>query len=585
VILHGIGVSPGIAFGRALLMETPTRRIFRLTLDAGEVDAELERFEQARRQATAQLRDLRARMAEELGEDYASIFDAHLLLVQDSSLMDRVGELIREEQANAEWALRNAAQGFLARLLAVPDPYLRERGTDLQDVHDRLQGLLAGNPHQHDLSELHEDTVVVAASLSPSDAVLLKHPRVVAFATDAGGRTSHTAILANALAVPAVVGLHEASHQIQTGQSLVVDGSSGVVEVDPRPEVEARYRAARTAFLRHEEELVGQAGPTTTADGERVVLLANIEFPEEMDAVRRAGAEGVGLYRSEFLFLSSSPHLPTEGDHEGTYRRIARAAHPLPVTIRTLDLGGEKYFHEVIEAEESNPVLGLRAVRLCLRRPDIFHAQIRGLLRAASEGNIRIMFPLISGLDELRRVKDEVYRIHAELAGEGIPPVEDLKIGIMVEVPSAATTADLLAPEVDFFSIGTNDLIQYTLAIDRSNETVSYLYQPFHPAILRMVRDVVAAGRRGGIDVDLCGEMANDPLGAIVLLGLGLRSLSLNPSMLPEIRDLVRTVSVNEITKVVDRALTLGSPGEIQSLFHDRFARWVPPVRPVSPGD
>jgi phosphotransferase system enzyme I (PtsI) len=575
MILRGIGVSPGIAFGASLLLEAPERRIFRLALGPGGEAVEIERLREARRQAAAQLRVLRERLARDLGETYASIFDAHLLLLDDPSLMGEVEERIREEQVNADWALRQVTRKFLERLRGLPDPYLRERGSDLEDVHDRLQGLLAGSPQGHDLSELEEDTVIVAPSLSPSDAAFLDHERVVAFVTDGGGRTSHTAILANALAVPAVVGLHDASRRVSTGQSLVVDGSAGLVEIDPGEEEHRRYRQAQAAYLRHAQEREERGGPTSTADGERVILQANIEFPEEMESVRRSGAEGVGLYRSEFLFLTHSPGLPDEAAHEEAYRRIAREARPAPVTIRTLDLGGEKYFHKVLAVGEANPVLGLRGVRLCLHRPDIFHVQLRGLLRAAEEGNIRIMFPLISGIEELREVKAQIEAVREALRREGHAPPEGLETGMMVEVPAAAAIADLLAGEVDFLSIGTNDLIQYTLAIDRSNESVAYLYQPLHPAILRMIRDTVEAARAAGTRVEVCGEMASDPLGTVALLGLGLRSFSLNPARLPVTRDLIRALSAREAAEAVGEALALREAAEIEAHLQSRFGKLI----------
>ncbi|UCF67973.1 MAG: phosphoenolpyruvate--protein phosphotransferase [Acidobacteriota bacterium] len=574
--LSGIGVSHGIAIGRAMVLGRWQLDVPHYRVVPEEVPRELRRLARALKQARGEIEALRDQTKQRLGAKYAAIFDAHLLILDDRKLLRETRRRIRERRMNSEWAVAASVQQVLDALMSVDDPYIRERGGDITDVHERLQRIFLGqdNPHHHDL-QLTADTVVVAHALNPSDAVWLHQAHIVGFVTEAGGKTSHTAILANALDIPAVLGVDEATRHARDGDLLVVDGHHGMVIVEPDEQQLDRLTAERAHLQQIEVGLVGQRGPAVTRDGIELRVAANIEFPEEMTTVRRVGAQGVGLYRSEFLFLTSSPQLPSEEDHVRAYRQIAERAEGELVVIRTLDLGGEKYFHEVLDGEETNPVLGMRAVRFCLARPDIFRTQLRGLLKVAHEvGNVWIMVPMISGLAEWRAVKSFFETIKKELREEGIDPA-GVPLGCMIEVPSAALVADQLAREASFLSIGTNDLVQYTLAVDRNNLSVSYLNDPWHPAVMRLVRDTIAAGHAAGTPVSLCGEFASDPFGALTLLGLGLTMFSCTPTSIPEIRSLLRAASAWEAKRVVEEAMRLGTGREIRERVEDAFGELV----------
>lgn len=570
--LRGIGASPGIAVGKALVLESQETTIFRVPIEADRVDAEVARFLAARDAAREQLHVISRRVSTSLGESYAQIFDAHLLILDDKSLTGESLKKIREEKVNAEWALREVVHRLLGFFAEMKDPYLKERGGDIEDVHARLQQLLAGRQGQHDLSELTEDTIIVAHSLSPSDAAGLHHKHIVGLAIDVGGKTSHTAILAQARGIPAVLGLHDLANRVHGGDTILLDGEAGTVEISPAPESIAASAHKRAEIVVRESALLAEKSlPPITEDGVAVTLLANIEFPDEMPLAMRSGAAGVGLYRSEFLYLMRSPDLPTEEEHFDAYQQITSATAGLETVVRTLDLGGEKYFHTVLDREGSNPVLGLRAIRFCLKRTDIFKTQLRGLLRASVDRNLRIMLPLISGVSELRMAKRILDEARTELDAEGIPFNPDLDLGIMIEVPSAAVTADILAKEVRFFSIGTNDLIQYALAIDRGNESVAYLYQPFHPAVLRLIRGVVEAANHAGIDVSVCGEMAAEPIATPILIGLGIRKLSMTATAIPFVRRMVRSIDAGEAEELVRDLVDMPTGEEVEQTLE----RWL----------
>ena len=582
--LKGTAVSAGIALGKALVVGRWEVAVPRYQLAPGAARAELRRYWQARRTCAEEIHALREQTAASVGAQYAAIFDAHLAILEDRKLRRDVMTKIRDQRMNAEWALAASAGKMVAALQQVEDPVLRERGLDVKDVLDRLLRVLGGGANRHARElDLSEDTIIVAHSLSPSDAIWLHQPRIVGFVTEAGGPTSHTAILANALEIPAVLGVEGATSKIGDGEPLVVDGLHGNVILHPTPGVAAAYRREREAWREYGQGTRGADGPVETQDGAATRLLANIEFPEEMATVARIGAHGVGLYRSEFLFLSVAPNVPDEADHYDAYRRIAEAAGPRQVVIRTLDLGGEKYFHQVLEAGEANPVLGLRAVRFCLSRPDIFRPQVRGLLRVAAEyGNVSILVPMISGVEEWRQVRAFIEETRATLEAEGLVFHAKVPLGAMIEIPAAAMVSDHLAREADFFSIGTNDLIQYTVACDRGNRRVSYLYDPWHPGVLRMLERTIAAGRAAGIPVALCGEMASDPLGALTLLGLGLREFSCNPLALPKVRTALRAASAEDAARSLAAALKLPSGFEIRAFLEEEF-RFVLAAQPPAP--
>jgi len=570
---QGLGVSSGVAVGHAVLHEPEALPIVPVPVPPERVDEEIERFERVREQARGEIEGLRDRTLAILGERYAGMLDAQLLILDDPMLVSKTVQRIRVGRVSARWALKEVVADFIRRFDAVDDLYLRERGGDLDDVHRRLQRLLGGAR----VAAGHAPegpTVMVAHALGPSDAVALSTGDVVGLVTDVGGRTSHTAILAQALSLPAVVGLHDISERVRPGDPIIVNGDLGEIIWLPDQAAMDAARERREVWLAREREMaVVQPLPAQTRDAVEIDLRANIEFPEQVDRAQRLGAEGIGLYRSEFLFLAHAPKLPSEDEHYRNYRALTEKVAPHPAFIRTLDLGGEKYFHEVLDRDETHPVLGLRGIRLCLRRPDIFRPQLRGLLRAAVHGDIRIMLPLVTSVTEIREVRRLLAEEAESLRGEDIDCREDVPVGIMVEVPAAATTADLLALEADFFSIGTNDLVQYALAADRDNESVSYLAQPLHPAVLRLIRFVVESGGDNDVPVSLCGEMAADPSVTPLLIGLGLRELSVQPRAMPQVRAAIRDVDSVAATRLASRALSCASASEVEDLLEAAACR------------
>ncbi len=576
-VLRGIGVSSGIAIGRALVLEGDNVAIFRLDLTPEAADQEVARFRRAVRTAWRQLRRLRDRVRSEAGEAYARVFEAQILILRDRVLLEETEALIRRERVNAEWSFRTVVGRYTQVFAQLGDPGLRERGTDIEDVEARVQSILTGSKRRHDLAELTEDTIVVSASLSPSDAASLNRARVIGLAIDGGGPTSHTAIIASALGIPAVAGLGDASRRVRTGDLLVVDGSTGEVVRNPEDHETVAWRDRRALRARRELDLLElRDQPATTLDGVRVTLLANVELPEEMAAARRHGAEGIGLYRSEFLYLSAAPGLPDEERHYRTYRELAEQAAPNEVVIRTMDLGGEKVAAGLRECQDPVPALGLRGIRLGLKLEDLFRVQLRGILRAAAHGKVRAMIPMVSGLTEVRRTRSVMDAVRRDLARERVTFEPDVPLGVMIEVPAAALIADRLADEVDFLSVGTNDLIQYALAIDRGNASVSYLYEPLHPAILYLLRRVAEAGARRGKRICVCGEMAANPIAAVVLIGLGITELSMAPAAIPAVKQLVRSVTLLQAREIVEEAFRLDTAADIEAAARRRLASLLP---------
>ena len=572
----GIGVSPGIAVGRAVIIERREAQVFRVPIRDEEVEPELKRFLDALEKTRLELGDLAQKVRRSMGEEYASIFDAHAMMVSDPSFADKVAQKIEAEQVNAEWAVAEVQEELQARFQSFDDSYLRERVADVKDVADRVQKNLQGVSH-HDLSEITHDVIILADDLTPSDTIHFNRRPIVGFATEAGGRTSHTSIIAKSLFMPAIIGVPRLTKMIDNDEMIIVDGYEGTLIVNPTQAMIAEYQSR---VLRHEEAerklLENRTQPAITKDNHQITLQANIELVEELKDAVRFGAEGIGLYRSEFLYISKSPLLPTEEEHLQLYRALAEALAPRECVIRTFDLGGKKLAREVIGVREDNPVLGLRGLRLCMKHRDMFRTQLRALLRASAFGNIKIMFPLVTGVQEIRQVKTLLREIKSELDEEGLEYNSNLKVGIMVEVPSAAMIADILAKEVDFFAIGTNDLIQYSLAIDRSNENVGYLYEPLHPALLRLIKGVIDAGKASGIPVELCGEMASDPIYAIVLIGLGLEIFSMNPSSIPVIKNVVRSVRYRDCRRIAEACLQKKTAQEIEEFIIESVAMRFP---------
>ena len=557
-ILEGMGVSGGIAIGRAVCLETRGPEVFRLHIPETQVDNEVSRLREGVEHARGELKRLRSRAEEDLGNDLAAIFDAHILLLSDAKFLGRVEERIRNHQVNAEWAVHKTAEELDNRFAHMDDPYIRERSEDLTDVSRHLLRSLQGIAH-HDL-ELPSDIVIVADDLTPSDAIRLGRERVIGFAIETGGRTSHTTIIARSLNIPAVAGLVGVMGRLSDEAPVIVDGETGRVILHPT----------------REDLLATRELAAETRDGVRIELMANIDLPEEVDEVPIFGAAGIGLYRSEFLYIEKSPQMPTEEEHVEIYRRMVESAAPNPAIIRTYDLGGRKLAREVMATHEENPVLGLRGIRLTLARPEVFRRQIRALYRAGLFGDLWVMLPLVSTLEEVRQFRAFADVVMTEMEREGVPFRRDIRLGVMIEVPAAAMISDILAREVDFFSIGTNDLIQYSLAVDRNNEHVASLYQPLHPAILRMLRFVIDSGRAAGIEVSLCGEMGADPRYALLLVGLGLRRISMSPRQIPEVKTWLREASAAELAELAGRCMEHSTAAEVQRHMESFFECSLP---------
>jgi len=508
-----------------------------------EIPGEIARFEAALLATRAQILELQERIEQSIGAKDASIFDAHLLVVEDRTLIDEVLRMLQRDRRNVEHVFSEVAGRYAKTLGEIDDPYLRERALDIHDVMRRVIHNLLGKGGR-DLGSLDSEHVLVAHNLTPSDTAQLNRSLVLGFATDIGSKVSHTAIMARSLNIPAVVGLHDVSEQLSRGDQVLLDGYNGVVIVNPSDQTLWEYGQLEIKKTEVEEQLNKlRETQSTTVDGRHVILSANIELPEDIEQVQLSGAEGVGLYRTEFFYLNRT-ELPSEEDQFQAYHKVAEAVRPHSVIIRTLDLGGDKFMSALNLPEELNPFLGWRAIRFCLERVDIFKTQLRAILRASVLGNVRMMYPMISGVDEVRRANRILEECREELRREGVAFDPEMEVGAMVEIPSAAVSADLLAREVDFFSIGTNDLIQYAIAVDRLNERISHLYEATHPAIIRLIRMVVEAGHANNLWVGVCGEMAGDVVLAPLLLGLGVDELSTGAALVPRVKRAVQALDL-----------------------------------------
>ncbi|MBW1799170.1 MAG: phosphoenolpyruvate--protein phosphotransferase [Deltaproteobacteria bacterium] len=543
--LKGIAVSPGIIIGKARLVDRSSVKIlYQYLINEAQVRLEVERFKESLHTTKNQIVTLKNSMPEQI-KSHAFILDAHLMIIDDDMLSESTINLIRKEKINAEWALKRSVQNIRKLFDQIDDEYIRERIYDVENVADRILRNLAGK-EQDDLSEINERVIIVAHYLSPEDTSGMNIAKVMGFITGVGGRTSHAAIMAKSLKIPAVVGLESVTHQVQDGMLLIVDGNIGEVILDPDDQTIIEYQEKQLRRERYESSIARMSHlPAETTDEHKIAIRANIEFLEEVTAAKDHGAEGIGLYRTEFLYLRSQG-IPADEELFEDYKQVAEIMMPDPVTIRTLDLGGDKLLPEMGSATEMNPALGLRAIRFCLKEKDIFRSQLRAILRASVYGRIKVLFPMISGLQEIFDAKEVLTEVMEEMDRENIAFDKNIPVGIMIEIPSAVTVVDILARQVDFFSIGTNDLIQYALAIDRSNEHVAYMYQPFHPAILRMIRQVVKAAKANKMEISLCGEMAGDPLCAGILLALGFDELSMNASAIPVVKKIIRSISIED---------------------------------------
>jgi len=540
------------------------------SIEPSELSSEWARFLDAVAKAKAEVATLRDKARIEAGEDQAAIFESHLLMLDDPDLHEKIERSLGQAMVNVERIVADVEREFADKLGRAEDPSLRDRVTDIQDVSRRILGHLLER-QRPSLADLQEDVVLVARDLLPSDMISMSRARVKAVVTESGGRTSHVAILARAFEIPAVLGVAGAMARLRQAAVAAVDGDRGLVTGDPDGEALARSAAARSASAKRQHELDALRDlPSCTLDGTRVLVKANIEVPEEAEAVLAHGADGVGLFRSEFLFLGG--HVPDEDEQYDAYRRVIESMKGKPVTIRTLDIGGDKVLPELGAQDEKNPLLGWRAIRFCLSRVDVFKTQLRAILRAAVFGETRIMFPMIATADELERALAVVDTARAEVVARGQAAAMDLPIGIMIEIPAAAMTSDILARKADFFSIGTNDLIQYTMAVDRGNEKVAYLHEPYHPAVLRLVQRTIDNGRAAGIPVGMCGEMAADPASAVVLLGLGLEEFSMSSAAIPAVKRAIRSTSLADAKEVALAAMALSSSAEVAAYLKSRLA-------------
>ena len=560
---EGIGVSPGIAFGRVHVVREDLDEVVRYQIAPSQVGDEIGRFEAALIQTRMQILEMQQRIAESIGAKDAAIFDAHLLVVEDRTLIDEVLRKLKNDLCNVEWAFQEVATRYAETLSKIDDPYLRERALDIQDVTKRVIRNLQGKAPKAFLS-LSQPHILVTHNLTPSDTAMMSRENVLGIATDLGSRTSHAAILARSLNIPAVLGLHDITAKIETGQHVLVDGSDGWLIVNPTAETLERYKEIESRRAKVADQLKQLRETTSiTRDGRHIVLSANIELPTDVDAVAANGAEGIGLYRTEFLYLNRDT-LPSEEEQYEIYRNVAERVRPNPLIIRTFDLGGDKLAGAPVDiGDELNPFLGWRAIRFCLENHDIFKTQLRAILRASTVGNVKVMFPMISGLDELRRAMAVLNECKQQLRNSKIEITDKLEVGAMVEIPSAAICASALAREVDFLSIGTNDLIQYALAVDRVNEKVAYLYEPTHPAILRLLKMVADAAHANRIWVGVCGEMAGDVALVPLLLGLGVDELSASATLVPRVKRAVQSVTIPECRELVEETLKLNTGSEI----------------------
>jgi phosphoenolpyruvate-protein phosphotransferase (PTS system enzyme I) len=562
-VLRGIPVSAGVCRGKTLVLGKVNPAVPAHAISEAELPNEIQRLEKALIQTRQQILEVQRKVGQAMGAEDAGIFDAHLLVLEDRTLIDEVTRLMSQQKINVEQAFHQVAEKYAATLEAIEDDYLRERASDMRDVTARVLNNLLQRPHEIDLRHLQEPCILVSSDLSPSITATLDKTKVLGFATDIGSKTSHTAIMARSLQIPAIVALHNASRVLETGDYVLLDGFNGNLVVNPTDQTLFEYGQLvrrRVNLQERLREVIDK--PAVTLDGVRVRVAANIEQASDTETALAYGAEGVGLFRTEYLFINRDT-TPSEEEQYQAYRAVAAALQPNPVVIRTLDLGGDKFLSHLQLPPEMNPFLGWRAIRFCLEEREIFRDQLRAILRASVEGTVKIMYPMISCLDELTKANELLEQCRAELRAENIPCSDNLEIGAMIEIPSAALIAEALAKRVSFFSIGTNDLIQYSLAVDRLNEKIAYLYEPTHPAILHLIKMTVEAAHRRGIRVSVCGEMAGDPFLVPLLVGLGVDELSAGPPSIPQVKFLVRRLRLSEAQELADFGLTCESSSEI----------------------
>ncbi|MGM9955571.1 MAG: phosphoenolpyruvate--protein phosphotransferase [Peribacillus sp.] len=560
-LISGIAASSGIAIAKAYRLIEPKLSVEKRSIE--DVEAEVTRFKEAIQKSTSELEIIRNKAEQDLGADKAAIFDAHLLVLSDPELLNPVQDKIKSENINAESSLHEVASMFITMFEQMDNEYMKERAADIRDVTKRVLSHLLGI-HIPNPSMIAEEVIIIAEDLTPSDTAQLNPMYVKGFTTDIGGRTSHSAIMARSLEIPAVVGTKTVTASIENGDLVIIDGLNGEVHINPTPELVQQYEEMQKKYALQKAEwakLVHEQ--TVTKDGHQVELAANIGTPKDLEGVHKNGGEGIGLYRTEFLYMGRN-EMPSEEEQFEAYKTVLEGMAGKSVVVRTLDIGGDKELPYLQLPKEMNPFLGYRAIRLCLNEQEIFRIQLRALLRASIYGNLKIMFPMIATLTEFREAKAVLEEVRQELLEKDIPVAEKIEIGIMVEIPSTAVMADIFAKEVDFFSIGTNDLIQYTMAADRMNERVSYLYQPYNPAILRLVKMVIDAAHKEGKWAGMCGEMAGDEVAVPILIGLGLDEFSMSATSILKARSLIRKLSLEEMKKLSQDVLMMDTNEQVK---------------------
>jgi phosphotransferase system enzyme I (PtsI) len=573
--LTGIAASPGIGIGPVHIVDPEEIEVPDGAIPKEKVAAEQERFRAALDAGLREVKTLREKIALETGEEHAGILDTQIAILEDPDAIAMTLAAIERDLKGAAYCYRKILSAVAARLDEADGEYFRGRALDIRDVRRRVLANLGG-VRAGSLSELRVPSLIVASDLPPSEMALAPRDKILGFATDLGGRTSHTAIMARARGIPAVVGLREAMNSAREGTTALIDGTRGVAVFDPDPETLEEHRRKQRRYRELTANLAALKDQRcVTLDGREVELGANLEVPEELPGILENGADGIGLYRTEFFYLSRQT-LPTEEVQYTTYRSIVEAMRPHPVTIRTLDVGGDKFASYLGTPVERNPFLGMRGLRFSLRHEEIFRTQVRAILRATAHGNVRVMFPMVIGLEDFRKARSIVNRVRRQMLVDGTPMADRVSLGVMVETPASVFAIDLLAREADFVSIGTNDLIQYTLAVDRGNEAIAELYEPLHPAVLRAIRTVVEAGQRFGIRVGICGEMAGEPLYSVLLLGLGLTEMSVSPYLVPEIKTILRATTYDEALTLAQRCLGLATPSEVRTVVVEFMSRRFP---------
>ncbi|NQT28261.1 MAG: phosphoenolpyruvate--protein phosphotransferase [Candidatus Omnitrophica bacterium] len=570
--LKGIGVSGGVGIGKVLILRKDEFTVPKKKISHDEISREIYRLEEALMETRKEISDLQKKISKEIGFDHGRIFEAHYLVLEDRVLIEDVIKQIKIKRVNVEYAFSESIKKYINTLLMLNDEYLRERVIDIEDISRRVLKVML-KKKTLSLSDLKEKVVIAAHDLGPSQTASLPKENVLGFVTDVGGRTSHTAIIAKSLRIPAVVGLEVVIDNIRSGDRIIVDGSSGLVIVRPTDKVLKEYRKKSNLYTKEVKAIhIPKAVKVHTKDGKAIVVSGNIELPEELPLIKEYGAEGIGLYRTEYIFLGRRD-LPSEEEQYKAYSKVAKEVLPHSVIFRTIDIGGDKFLSQPEVPHEMSPFLGWRAIRFCLARPEVFKVQLRAILRASVGNNVKLMFPMISGIEELRQAKELLDKCKKELKKEGKKFDNNISVGAMIEVPSAALTADVLSKECDFFSIGTNDLIQYSLAVDRTNEKVAYLYEPGHPAVLRLIKSVIEAAHQNDIWVGMCGEMSGEPIFSFLLLGMGLDRFSMSIPQVPRIKELISNINLKDAKAALQEALKLSTSKEVGKYLQSELKR------------